>query len=89
MMHSRVRRITLLPRHQHPFYGKSKSTHWGYSVRTLKWRYTEWKNIETGKVDFRELYDHTSDSRETANIADEHSDVVAELSPVLREQYSY
>ena len=75
--------------HQHPFYGKAKATHWGYSVRTLKWRYTEWKNIETGKVDFRELYDHTNDPHETANVADEHSDVIAELAPVLHQQYTY
>jgi iduronate 2-sulfatase len=52
-------------------------------------RYTEWKNIETGKVDFRELYDHTNDPHETANVAGEHSDVIAELAPVLHQQYTY
>lgn len=38
----------------------------GYSVRTERWRYTEWgNNGEHG----RELYDHDNDPREHANLA--------------------
>jgi len=60
--------------HQHPFYGSRKDWKaWGYSVRTDKWRYTEWRPIAGGdKVD-RELYDHESDPGETKNLANEDS----------------
>lgn len=38
----------------------------GYSIRTERWRYTEWgPDGEHG----RELYDHTNDPRETNNLA--------------------
>tara|TARA_R110000850_G_scaffold164847_5_gene289851 strand:+ start:203 stop:1624 length:1422 start_codon:yes stop_codon:yes gene_type:complete len=73
--------------HQHPFYGSHKATHWGYSVRTPDWRYTEWHNIETGEIDQSELYDHMNDSEESANVISEHPDVVAELSPVIAQQF--
>lgn len=54
----------------------------GYSLRTARWRYTEWDEGRQG----RELYDHDADPRELINLA-ERSDaaaVVAELSPRLR-----
>lgn len=73
--------------HQHPFYGSGKATHWGYSVRSADWRYTEWHNIETGELDEIELYDHRSDSFETANVADENPEIAASLSKVLTNQY--
>ncbi|MDF1656762.1 MAG: sulfatase [Verrucomicrobiales bacterium] len=73
--------------HQHPFYGKEKATHWGYSVRNADWRYTEWYHIETGVLDASELYDHRTDSFETANVAEEHPEVTAKLSAVLVDQY--
>lgn len=37
----------------------------GYSVRTERWRYTEWDDGEKGV----ELYDHESDPRESTNLA--------------------
>jgi iduronate 2-sulfatase len=46
----------------------------GYSVRTDKVRYTEWRDWETGKVLGRELYDHAADPGETRNLATSHSD---------------
>lgn len=54
----------------------------GYSVRTSKWRYTEWG--PDGKAGV-ELYDHVADPEETVNLADDgrHDDVVAELKPLL------
>lgn len=73
--------------HQHPFYGKTKATHMGYSLRTDRWRYTEWHNLETGAIDERELYDHDSDPLETKNVAAENEAVTAELSPVLKKQF--
>ena len=43
----------------------------GYSLRTDRFRYTEWRNWKTGQTDARELYDHQSDPDETQNMVDE------------------
>ena len=55
---------------------------WGYSIRTERWRYTEWLEGEAG----RELYDHQTDTGEVTNLADlpEHAELVAELSAQLK-----
>ncbi len=57
----------------------------GYSVRQGKWRYTEWTNIKTGKVEERELYDHSKSDIAVRNRADspEHKTVVDRLTKVL------
>jgi iduronate 2-sulfatase len=49
----------------------------GYSMRTPRWRYTEWDEGRQG----RELYDHDADPRELKNLADvaEHAKTVEEL----------
>lgn len=39
----------------------------GYSMRTQRFRYTEWKDRKTGKVMARELYDHEKDPQENVN----------------------
>ena len=54
----------------------------GYSLRTAKWRYTEWDEGRKG----RELYDHDSDPKEINNLAEkpEHQETVATLSDQLR-----
>ena len=69
--------------HQHPFYGSTKATHWGYSLRTDRWRYTLWRNIETGTIDARELYDHENDSLETRNVVEEHNTLIPQLEHIL------
>lgn len=53
----------------------------GYSVRTARWRYTEWDGGSLGA----ELYDHDHDPHEHTNLAgsSEHRDVVAELKQLL------
>ena len=38
---------------------------WGYSIRTERYRYTEWLDGKAG----RELYDHSTDSNEVTNLA--------------------
>jgi arylsulfatase A-like enzyme len=54
----------------------------GYSLRTPRWRYTEWDEGEAG----RELYDHEKDPNELTNLAEkaEHAKTVAELSAQTR-----
>ena len=54
----------------------------GHSVRTERWRYTEWARGEKGA----ELYDHTNDPQELKNLAlsPEHADAVAELKAHLK-----
>jgi len=41
----------------------------GYSVRTPNWRYTEWRNWDSGSVEASELYDHRGDKPELHNVA--------------------
>ena len=70
--------------HQHPFYGSRKDWKaWGHSVRTKRWRYTEWRAIEDDQVIARELYDHDHDPLETENVAANNPDVVEKLGKHL------
>ena len=54
----------------------------GYSVRTEKWRYTEWDEGKRGV----ELYDEAADPHEMRNLAAEpkHRETVAEMQRLLR-----
>ena len=54
----------------------------GFSLRTARWRYTEWDEGKQG----RELYDHDNDPTEQTNLANkpEHSKTVEELSMQLQ-----
>jgi iduronate 2-sulfatase len=54
----------------------------GYTLRTARWRYTEWG--ESGKSG-RELYDHASDPKELKNLASiaAHAPTVRELAAQL------
>lgn len=54
----------------------------GFSLRTPRWRYTEWDEGKFG----RELYDHDSDPHELTNLADkpEFKETVDGLSAKLR-----
>jgi iduronate 2-sulfatase len=56
---------------------------YGYSLRTPRWRYTEWAEGTKG----RELYDHDVDPRELTNLAADpsHAETIARLSKQLRE----
>ncbi|MBW3599096.1 MAG: sulfatase [Planctomycetes bacterium] len=55
----------------------------GYSLRTPRWRYTEWDEGREG----RELYDHQSDPNEITNLAGDpaHEATIAKLSEQLHE----
>lgn len=54
----------------------------GYSIRTMRWRYTEWNDGKAG----RELYDHANDPDEVHNLADldKYADTVKQLSKQLQ-----
>ena len=56
-----------------------------YSIRTQRYRYTEWRDFRTGEVQARELYDHDDDPREMANLAGhvDRSETLAELAEQL------
>ncbi|MGE0756521.1 MAG: sulfatase [Pirellulaceae bacterium] len=62
--------------------GSGGARFFGYSLRTPRWRYTEWDEGRKG----RELYDHDQDPLELTNLADvpAHASVVSELSSLLR-----
>ena len=57
----------------------------GYTMRTDRWRYTEWIDRKTKKAVARELYDHRSDPDETTNLAvkREFAETVRQLSAKL------
>jgi iduronate 2-sulfatase len=55
--------------HPRPAYFKGKPDVMGRSVRTKRYRYTEWREFESGKLVARELYDHQIDPLETVNVA--------------------
>lgn len=65
-----------------PAVGDKGKRFFGYSLRTPRWRYTEWDEGRNG----RELYDHESDPHEITNLANDsaHADTVAKLSQQLR-----
>jgi len=71
----------------HPAYtqtrrGGKDGSFMGYSVRTERWRYTEWDDGKQGV----ELYDHQNDPREFTNLANDpkYAETVVEMKRLLR-----
>jgi arylsulfatase A-like enzyme len=58
----------------------------GWSLRTARYRYTEWVVIADGSIEARELYDHADDRHETRNRAADpaFAPVLAELAAQLQ-----
>lgn len=73
-------RAVAVSQHPRPSYGKA--THMGYTLRTARHRYVEWRELATGAVTAREFYDHSADPGETVNRVGEprFAADVAELS---------
>ncbi len=57
----------------------------GYTLRSGRWRYTEWLDRARGTVTERELYDHAKGSLAARNLAGEraHAGEVSRLSALL------
>jgi arylsulfatase A-like enzyme len=61
----------------------------GLSIRTGRFRYTEWRAMKSGKLSARELYDHENDPLENTNVAEQvnYRDSVTTLSKRLQNQF--
>lgn len=60
--------ITWHPRPAYPAEGKNPDA-MGWSIRTDRFRYTQWLDFDSGKRIADELYDHENDPNETINVA--------------------
>ncbi|MCU0443736.1 MAG: sulfatase [Microscillaceae bacterium] len=58
----------------------------GYSMRTPQYRYTEWKDQKSGKIESRELYNHSIDPEENKNLAlsPDYQMIINQLSKQLQ-----
>lgn len=76
--------FTWHPRPAYPPGGKNPDV-MGHSMRTDRYRYTEWRQYGTEKIVARELYDHDNDPHETVNVAGkpEFAAVTNEILPAL------
>lgn len=65
-----------------------KPPHTGRSLRTDRWRYTEWHDLK-GKPAGVELYDETNNPQETENLANDpsHAETVKQLAIQLRSEW--
>ena len=58
----------------------------GRTLRTDRYRYVEWRDVKTGELLGRELYDHATDPGEMQNVAAStaRASTVRQLSELLR-----
>jgi hypothetical protein len=59
----------------------------GYALRTVRYRYVEWRKRGDGTVVARELYDHDTDPNESTNLANDpaHKERITQLATQLAE----
>jgi iduronate 2-sulfatase len=73
--------------HPRPAYANVPMT-MGYSARTRRYRYTEWRNIKTGALEAREYYDEEIDGLESINLAkDVKQERLSEMSKLLQKGF--
>jgi arylsulfatase A-like enzyme len=60
----------------------------GYSIRTERYRFTEWQNRQTGRIEAQAFFDYVSDPDETENRIDhpEYTRVIQKLKTLLNER---
>ena len=56
-------------------------------MRTFDVRYTEWRNLKTGEIIARELYDHRVDSDENQNIVATKGSIAQKFSVRMNIQF--
>jgi len=63
----------------------------GYAMRTARYRYVEWREWKTGKVEARELYDHQGDAHEMLNLAGDetHAPTLKKLAGELSRSWNH
>ncbi len=76
--------------HPAPAYSDRNPTAMGFSMRTNRYRYTEWRSLEDRGIIARELYDHTVDPLEMRNVAEQpgQAEVIDRLALILSDQFS-
>lgn len=69
--------------------GNAQKPIMGRSVRTERWRFTEWARTDTGEVLLREFYDFANDPECTRNHAQDPAlaNIVSEHSQLLKEKF--
>ncbi|MEM6915547.1 MAG: sulfatase [Verrucomicrobiota bacterium] len=79
-----------LPARKAAFSEFSRAGGRGLSLRTDRYRYTEWRHTKSGAVLARELYDFSESPVETVNLAEnsEQSKIVRKLSDALEKRLS-
>ena len=77
--------FTWHPRPAYPPAGKDPDV-MGYSMRSDRFRYTEWRKFGRDEIVARELYDHSKDPAETVNVANrpEFSQTMERLARLIR-----
>ncbi len=70
---------------QYPRGSKETGPLMGYAMKTDRYRYVEWRSRKNGELVATELYDHTTDPNEDANIAGrpENGELIKELAQQL------
>lgn len=73
-----------------PYFGRDKGSYMGYSIRSDRFRYTEWLPKDKSKPIFRELYDFNKYDKECINIADdpEYANIIQEMSSTMYQKLS-
>ncbi len=74
-----------LTQHPRPAYPEPNKTPdaMGYSIRTERYRYTQWREFDSGDLIAEELYDHDRDPDENINIAENSGPIVKSLLPLI------